>query len=60
MAYSIKCTNPACGEYTVAGNIVNLIKNHLDSVGMLICRECGESGAVIHKRNELQEEDEIW
>jgi hypothetical protein len=60
MPYYIKCTNSKCGEYTGANTIVDLISEHLDSVGKIICTYCGQSGAFIYRESKLQEEGEIW
>ncbi|HFE45196.1 MAG TPA: hypothetical protein ENJ18_06835 [Nannocystis exedens] len=59
MAWEIKCLNEACGKASWASNIVDLIDNHRDGDGWLICSHCGERG-YIEKSFELQEPGETW
>jgi hypothetical protein len=56
--WRITCTNPSCGERTRATNIVDLIQNHRDPQGWLLC-ECGRHGYV-EKSYQLQEACEPW
>ncbi|MFH1131206.1 MAG: hypothetical protein V1754_07715 [Pseudomonadota bacterium] len=58
MGWLIKCTDTKCGMQTWAGNIVDLINDHLDSAGWLLC-QCGKHGYV-EKSFELQESGETW
>lgn len=58
MGWLIKCTDNQCGIGTWAGNIVDLINNHCDPSGWLLC-QCGRPGFV-EKSFELQESGETW
>lgn len=58
MGWLIKCTDSQCGKETWAGNIVELITNHRDTYGWLIC-QCGRYG-YIEKTFDLQEPGETW
>lgn len=58
MGWLIKCTDSQCGRETLAGNIVDLINNHRDNNGWLIC-QCGKHG-YIEKSFDLQEPGETW
>ena len=58
MGWLIKCTNKKCGKETWAGNIVELITDHRDKDGWLLC-ECGQHGYV-EKSFNLQEPGETW
>jgi hypothetical protein len=58
MGWTIKCTDPNCGQQSWANNIVDLIANHRDGEGWFIC-SCGKHG-YIKKNFELQEPGEVW
>ena len=56
-AWDIDCFK-GC-EKTWTGNILDLIKNHLDENGWILCGHCGNKG-YIKKEFQLQEEGEFW
>src|SRR5580692_1464588 len=59
MGHTIICLDENCSiKYTGAGNIVDLINDHLDESGWFKC-SCGKKG-YIEKRFDMQEGDEIW
>jgi len=58
MGWLIKCMDARCRRKTRAENIVDLISNHRDGDGWLLC-ECGKHG-YIEKTFELQESGETW
>ena len=58
MAWEIKCTDRGCGRTTSAQHIVDLISNHRDATGWLLC-ECGSRGYV-EKSYSLQEGGDPW
>ena len=58
MGWTIECADSSCGMVTRAENIVNLISNHCDASGWLICR-CGSHG-YIEKSFDLQEPSQVW
>jgi hypothetical protein len=58
MGWLIKCSDAKCGRETWAQNIVDLINNHRDRDGWLLCA-CGNHG-YIEKTFELQEPGETW
>lgn len=58
MGWLIKCTDSQCGKETWVGNIVELITNHRDTDGWLLC-QCGQHG-YIEKSFDLQEPWETW
>jgi hypothetical protein len=57
MAYSIECNNLQCQKPDWAANIVDLIENHCDDNGWLICKHCDNRTAYITKSFTLQEGD---
>ncbi len=58
MSWKIKCTDSSCGKQSWADNIVDLIANHRDGEGWLLCA-CGKHG-YIAKSFGLQEPGEVW
>lgn len=58
--YRIRCRNPDCQRETYPKNIVDLIDNHTDSLGRLICIVCGNPDAYIYKESPLQERGQTW
>jgi hypothetical protein len=58
MGYKINCD--ACKQPSWAGNIVDLIDNHLDESYMLKCTNCGASGAHIYMISKTQSNEEPW
>ena len=58
MGYEITCRK--CREVTWANNIVNLISEHINPIGALICHKCGANDAFIYKINTVQEEGEVF
>jgi hypothetical protein len=56
MGWLISCSDTSCGKQTWAGNIVDLIAQHLDADGWLLC-SCRKA-AYIRKPFELQEPGE--
>ena len=52
MGYPVVCNN--CGHTHTAWNIVDLIKNHVDKDGKLVCRSCGGDGHI-HRKSQTQD-----
>lgn len=59
MAWTIGCTN--CGRRTNPANIVELLKEHLDNKGWILCGHCKSRG-YIEKEFKLQKGDPqgVW
>lgn len=58
MGWLIKCSDKHCKLETWADNIVDLINDHRDSSGWLLC-QCGKRG-YIEKKFCLQETGDTW
>lgn len=59
MPYEVRCR--ACGAQTWATNIVDLLNDHTDSRGHLVCLKCSRTDTFIYRSSELQEgPDEVW
>lgn len=57
MSYSITCD---CGKVTWANNIVELIRNHTNEIGHIICTECSFPRAHIFQESRVQEKGKPW
>ena len=55
----IKCSYEKCAKETWASNILDLINNHCDQSGWLLCATCERAG-FIEKSFNLQEPGETW
>ncbi len=58
MGWTIQCADATCGRQTWASNIADLVVNHRDNRGWLVC-QCGHHG-YIEKSFTLQEPGETW
>lgn len=58
MAYDITCRD--CKKITYAAEIVDLIHNHLDELGRLVCSYCKSTNTHIYRESKLQEERWDW
>ena len=58
MGYSINCDK--CKQSSWAGNIVELIDNHLDENHMLKCNNCGAKAAYIYLASQTQSNEGTW
>jgi hypothetical protein len=57
MAYDITCRD--CNKITHTTEIIDLIENHLDELGCLICSYCKNTNTYIYRESKLQE-GENW
>ena len=60
MGWQIDCGNPDCQQKSWPRNIVEVITDHCDSDGMLICLHCNKPSGYVQKIFHLQEEGETW
>jgi hypothetical protein len=58
MGWLIKCCDSHCEQQSWANNIVDLINDHIDKDGWILC-SCGKRG-YIEKSFDLQEPGKTW
>jgi len=60
MAFSYEITCNDCAQKSWAREIVDLIANHSDKRGHLVCSHCKSTNAFIFRESKLQEIGEKW